>query len=134
MYAPADRRSPARKCDSDCERQPAADAPAFPPRGGESVCGCADEFRSYRLEPLLASRAGLAGLLAQYFAGITDALILIRIRRPQGANVRRYLPHRLPVKARYNHMGKLVDLDIHSSRHHHFDGMRITEREGRDLA
>ena len=78
-------------------------------------------------------RAGLADLLLQYFAHIADALVLIRIRLAQRADIRRHLAQHLLVVAGQDQMRLLVDLQIDALGQQNFDRMRIAQRERRDL-
>ena len=82
----------------------------------------------------LLLRAGLADLLAQHFAGVADALVLVRIGRAQRADIGRHLAQHLLVVAGQHQVRLLVDLQIDAVGQQNFDGVRIAERERRDLA
>src|SRR5579864_8143660 len=81
-----------------------------------------------------SARAGLADLLAQRFAGVTHALVLVRIGRTQRAHIRGHLAQQLAIRTRQHQMRLLIDFEIDSVRQIEFDGVRITQREGRDAA
>src|SRR4026209_830587 len=56
-------------------------------------------------QPLLGDR--LSGLLLEHFTGVTDALLLVRIRLPEPPDVRRHLPHQLRIHPRPRGMRRL---------------------------
>src|SRR5207245_2823148 len=70
---------------------------------------------------LRADLAGLAGLLAQVFPGVLDALVLVRVRDAESADLRGHLAHGLLVGPRDAQLlrrlgseadaGRRVDLD-----------------------
>ena len=92
-------------------------------------------FRTLLDHRLLTSRAGLADLLAQRFVGVTDSLVLVRIRRTQGAHVRRHLAEQSAGLAASGPGGcLLVDLHVDAIGQKELDRMRIAQSEGRDPA
>src|SRR3569833_2145413 len=61
---------------------------------------------------LTSCRAALTDLLAQHFAGITDALVLVRIGLAKRADIGRHLAEQLLIEARENQVGLLIDFEI----------------------
>src|SRR5262245_40100902 len=75
-------------------------------------------------------RSSLPGLLLQDFSHVADALLLVRVRLAELADLRRDLAHLLAVDARHGHavgLGVHRDLDPARDRVHH--GMRVAQRE-----
>src|ERR1700730_4402934 len=83
-------------------------------------------------------RTGLAGFLAQRFVGVADSLVLVRIRRTQGAHVRRHLAQQLPVAAGQNQRSEVVhrlfDLHIDAIGKVELDGMRVPQSKRGDAS
>src|SRR5215831_19064264 len=74
-------------------------------------------------------RSRLAGLLLQHFTRVSDALLLIRIRLAQAANVCRDLADELAIDARYGDVRLLVDRDVDTRGHVEHDGVRVAQGE-----
>src|SRR3954463_636009 len=78
--------------------------------------------------PLLGS--GLADLLLQALSDITDALVLVGIRRTKAAHVRRDLAALLAVNTADSDAGLLgIDGHVNAGRQRILDGMRVAQRE-----
>ena len=78
--------------------------------------------------------ASLARFLLQAFARQADALLLVRIRRTQAADIRRHLPdlaRSAPLTVRRR---LLFHRDLNAFGNRELDGMRIAERENDGLA
>src|SRR6185503_9326771 len=74
--------------------------------------------------------SGLARLLLQHLAHVADALLLVRVRLAQAADLRRHLAHLLPVDAGDGDpVGLGVHRDLDAGRDRVHDGMRVPERE-----
>src|SRR5580704_3847292 len=95
-------------------------------------------FDSWPLLLGASRRTGLAGLLAQSFAGVTDSLVLVRIRRTQGAHVRRHLAQQLPVAAGQNQrrevIHRLFDFHIDALGKIELDRMRVPQGKRSDAS
>src|SRR5204862_1446020 len=74
-------------------------------------------------------RTGLAGLLLQHFAGVADALLLVRIRFAQPADVGRDLADQLAIDAGHRDMRLLFDRDVNPRRDVEHHRVRVAERE-----
>src|SRR5690349_7376036 len=57
-------------------------------------------------------RTGLAGLLLQHLAGVAHALLLVRVRLAQSADVRGDLPDELTIDAGHRDVRLLLDRDV----------------------
>src|SRR5215469_5120753 len=80
------------------------------------------------------SSAGLAGLLAEHFARVADAFVLVWIGRAQRADVGGHLPQNLLVVPGENEMGLFVDLHIDAIGKQKLDRMGVAQGEGGDFA
>src|SRR5579864_7051503 len=76
---------------------------------------------------------GLADLLAQEFAGVPDALVLVWVGRTQCPDIRGYLADHLLVISTEHQVGLLVDLELDSGRQQNLNGVRIAQRESGDV-
>src|SRR5271170_1187496 len=84
---------------------------------------------------LLRSCSGsLSRLLAEQFTGVSNAFVLVRVWRAPRADVGRYLSHHLLVVTTEDQVSLLVDLQLHAGGQQYFDGVRIAQGEGCDLA
>src|ERR1035441_7335669 len=122
------------RCATGCGIPPAADVPPCPSSCGGCARECASELHLWRFcgSLLTSTGAGLADLLAQDFAGITDTLVLIRIGLAQRPDVSRHLAQQLTIVARQNQVSLFIDLQIHAVRQQQFDGVGVAQRENRD--
>src|SRR6478672_6643025 len=78
--------------------------------------------------------SGLSGLLLQHFAGVSNALLLVRVWLPEPGDVRRDLTDQLSVHAGDGDVRLLVDGEIDPLRDVEHDRMRVAEREYHLLA
>src|SRR5262245_37690648 len=87
------------------------------------------------LAPLARSLAGgLAGLVTHGLALLADALALVRLWRPAGADVRRHLADALAARAAHRDRRRALALDLDADRHRELDRVRIPERHDQRLA
>src|SRR5262245_22081762 len=116
------RRSPERKCACCCDTPPTAVAP----ENRSGACECARECESSlhwkRLSPYLFT-SSLSGFLLETLAGVTNTLVLVRVRLLQSADVRRDLSDLLAVHTRNHQVGLLIDRDADAGRYGILDRM-----------
>src|SRR5262249_24991095 len=106
----------------------AAAGRAIPPASSGCAHECAAALRLRLLSACLFT-SGLSGFLLENLAGVTDTLVLVRIRFLQRSNIRRNLANLLPVNAGNHEARLLINGDIDSRRNRIFNGMRKAQRE-----
>src|SRR5215469_1722611 len=88
---------------------------------------------SHRSSPPVLSRglrrAGLSYLFLEPLADDANALLFVRIRRAQRANIRRHLADQSLVRAAHGHARLLLHRDLNPLRDRKLNRMRITQRE-----
>src|SRR5712692_8859565 len=71
----------------------------------------------------------LAGLLLEHFAGVTNALLLVRIGLAESANVGRHLSDQLTIDACHGEVRLFVDRDVDPGGDVEHDRVRVPKRE-----
>src|SRR6185437_15658951 len=95
---------------------------------------CQPPFSNYPFTKLpnyqILLRARFSDLLLQPLARVAHTLLLVRIRRTQGAHFRRHLSHFLPVNAAYRHL-RLLGVNRHRNAgwQRVFNWVRIAQSE-----
>src|SRR5215813_12973014 len=73
--------------------------------------------------------SGLSGFLFEPLADITNALVFVRFRLFQRANIRSNLADLLPINAGHNKLRLLINRDVDPRRNRILDRVRESQRE-----